>query len=123
MTLQKVSSRGAMVVGSWYCDIALGTVYVWPFGSVNPTDTVSVFAASDADTAVTWNKADGSDARLITHHRCYINGYSTFPFGTMSPDGLAVMFSSNMGNSTGRSKYNSMRTVSLQKLNLCVLFS
>ena len=101
-TLSKVTSRAAMVEGSWFCDIATTTLYVWTFGGTSPVNVVSVFAAHGSGLGIVWHKGDGSDARLLCHSRCFIQGYRSNVMGTMSPDGLAVMFSSNMGLKTGR---------------------
>ncbi len=101
-TLVKASSRGTMVEGSWYCDAGAGMLYVWTTGGVSPANVASVFGGSGSFAGISWHKADASDARLVCHTRCWVSSYYTSVFGTMSPDGLAVMFTSNMGLKMGR---------------------
>ena len=101
-TLAPVPTRAAMIEGSWFHDLKSNTLYVWAIGGVAPGDVLSVFAAHGSSLGISWHTGDARDARLICHSRCFINAYSSNVFGTMSPDGLAVMFSSNMGVKAGR---------------------
>ena len=48
-----------------------------------------------------WHLSDGSDARVAVYPRSWVQTYFSEPFGTVSPDGLALMFSSNMGVNEG----------------------
>ena len=93
-----------MVEGSWHCDRNRDnvTVYVWTIGGVPPQNVLSAFASSGNALGVAWHQANARDARLVCHSRCYVSDYASNVFGTMSPDGLAVMFSSNMGVRGGR---------------------
>lgn len=101
--LTRVLSLGAMVEGSFYFDVALARCYVWAVGGASPLNRVRVIAPAKSHDALVYARADGSDARYLTHHfNVPPVSYDASPKGTISPDGKLVMFTSNMNDSDGR---------------------
>jgi hypothetical protein len=100
--LTRAASRAAMTEGTFFSEVGAGNfVYVWANGGVNPQTTVHVFYTYQQD-GIKWHRADNSDARLLCHTRAFPAGYYSTPLANISPDGLAVTFTSNMGDKNGR---------------------
>lgn len=105
--LTEVASVGAVVEGSFFYDSGAKVLYVWANGGGTPALRVLPLAPNGAGLGIALYRGDASDARLVVPHRSHLNtpdNYQYFanPFGSQSPDGFCVGFTSNMGDSSAR---------------------
>jgi hypothetical protein len=92
-----------MTEGSFFFDAGANRVYVWAAGGGSPAGRVALRAPGAVHDGVGFVRLDGSEVRLLAHHYSFeVGDYYHQPHATISPDGLVVMFSSNMNDSNGR---------------------
>lgn len=104
--LTSVGSIGAMSAGTFYWDSGTGRCYVWRSDSKALTASdgkCRVFTVGLMHQGIYFERVDGADFRLLCHDYTMLTGYFggdywSLPKATISPDGLVVMFTSNMNN-------------------------
>ena len=101
-SLTAATSVATMTEGTFYWDAAARRLYVWAQGGGSPSGRVAAFAASRIHDAIAFVRVDGSDLRLVAHTYSRGSRYETQPHATVSPDGLLVMWTTDMGNGNGR---------------------
>ena len=75
---------------------------MWVVGGGSPAGKVNPTANSNIHDAIAFIRVDGSELRLVAHAYSLASSYWTTPRATVSPDGLVVMWTSDMGVSGGR---------------------
>jgi hypothetical protein len=97
--LTKAASLGAMTAGTFF---ATGTtLYAWMPDNSNPTGNVVVSSCALQTWFIAYYKEDGSDARILCPTYSITadteNVYNNNPYPNASPDGLVVVFNSDLG--------------------------
>ena len=101
-TLRKATSVANMTEGSFFWDGAANRLYVWAQGGGSPGTRVNAFANSNIHDGIAFVRVNGSEMRLAAHTYSRGTTYETQPHATISPDGLMVMWTTDMGVAGGR---------------------
>jgi hypothetical protein len=104
--LTQAGSLGAMTAGTFYWNGST-TLYVWLSDGSNPSGKVIAVSNALATSRIAYYKQDGSQIKILcwtwnetqdTQANYYHN-----PYGNASPDGLFVLFNSDLGTYSGYS--------------------